>query len=418
MAQYMRSDLQPDSQYGGFKDREITDWPADVSQVNFGQMLQNPSSALSGFGDGSNMRAYDPSPRERLAGWLTGDNPSIGRRGLVSGLLGSSGLGTGFGLLDLTPGGIPFAVHEAIRARDPQAAVLAIIPGGATAGRAAMKAGEMAAERAIVSGARGLHDIGSASSVTSGYDAPKLPQRSFEADYPKGAAGEPGSQLGFDSKGRQLTAGLLVGRHLVGGGDTPLLSPELAPAATRITGSPPQAVEARALPPRAIGVFRESRGTDGPERTISILKTLDQASADRVLAHELGHAIDAMSRIYPADGIPLDGIRTELKNLYHVMNTGQDVPKYPRQLVGPESFGYKTPADIDREYMAEAIRTYLTNPNYIKTVAPKTAARIRDAVNPNPRLNKIIQFNSAVPVAGAAGVGAAGLAAAPDGDEE
>lgn len=125
-----------------------------------------------------------------------------------------------------------------------------------------------------------------------------------------------------------------------------------------------------------------------------------------------------MSRIYPADGIPLDGIRTELKNLYHVMNTGQDVPKYPRQLVGPESFGYKTPADIDREYMAEAIRTYLTNPNYIKTVAPKTAARIRDAVNPNPRLNKIIQFNSAVPVAGAAGVGAAGLAAAPDGDEE
>ena len=41
----------------------------------------------------------------------------------------------------------------------------------------------------------------------------------------------------------------------------------------------------------------------------------------------------------------------------------------------------------------------MTDPNYLKTVAPKTAAAIRAAVNGNPRLSKIIQFNS---LAGAA----------------
>ena len=40
--------------------------------------------------------------------------------------------------------------------------------------------------------------------------------------------------------------------------------------------------------------------------------------------------------------------------------------------------------DISREYVAEAIRAYMADPNYIKTVAPKTAARIREFVNSNP----------------------------------
>lgn len=42
----------------------------------------------------------------------------------------------------------------------------------------------------------------------------------------------------------------------------------------------------------------------------------------------------------------------------------------------------------------------MADPNYIKTLAPKTAARIREFVNNNPRLNKIIQFNgiAAAPV--------------------
>jgi hypothetical protein len=53
--------------------------------------------------------------------------------------------------------------------------------------------------------------------------------------------------------------------------------------------------------------------------------------------------------------------------------------------------------------LAEAIRAYLADPNYLKTVAPKTAAAIPAAVNSNPRLARAIQFN-AVP-AGPLGLG-------------
>jgi hypothetical protein len=43
--------------------------------------------------------------------------------------------------------------------------------------------------------------------------------------------------------------------------------------------------------------------------------------------------------------------------------------------------------------MAEAIRIYMANPSYMKEVAPKTAAAIRKAVNADPAIRKIIQFN-------------------------
>jgi hypothetical protein len=48
----------------------------------------------------------------------------------------------------------------------------------------------------------------------------------------------------------------------------------------------------------------------------------------------------------------------------------------------------------DRELMAEAIRAYLADPNYIKTVAPELAGAIRDAVNSNRILAPVIQFNN------------------------
>ena len=52
----------------------------------------------------------------------------------------------------------------------------------------------------------------------------------------------------------------------------------------------------------------------------------------------------------------------------------------------------------------EAIRAYMTDPNYLKTVAPKTAARIREFVNSHPTLSKNIQFNSlAGPIASGIG---------------
>ena len=66
----------------------------------------------------------------------------------------------------------------------------------------------------------------------------------------------------------------------------------------------------------------------------------------------------------------------------------------------PLNSGYGS-VDVGDELTAESVRAYMADPNYMKTVAPKVAAAIRKAVNGNPRLRDVIQFNSlAVPLLG------------------
>ena len=79
-----------------------------------------------------------------------------------------------------------------------------------------------------------------------------------------------------------------------------------------------------------------------------------------------------------------------MRQVYSTLNTGQE---RTRHLTGPQHVGYRG-ADVQRELTAEAIRAYLADPNYIKTVAPRTAKAIREAVNSHPTLSKIIQFNT------------------------
>jgi hypothetical protein len=228
------------------------------------------------------------------------------------------------------------------------------------------------------------------------YDPPAKPPRPFEADYPKGVSGEPGSPLMVDNAGAALTARNIVGRRTVGGADEALTPKRLESAATSILGAPPEGVAGREIRGDA-GRFRASSDAEGnPDYKIFVDKRLSPANRDRVTAHEFAHAIDYFSR-----DIPTDGLSRELGPLYNTLNTGRE---RTRNLTGPQHLGYSG-EDIGREYMAEAIRAYMADPNYIKTVAPGTAARIREYVNKNPRLNEIIQFNSiagALPTAGAA----------------
>ena len=51
----------------------------------------------------------------------------------------------------------------------------------------------------------------------------------------------------------------------------------------------------------------------------------------------------------------------------------------------------------------------MADPNYLQTVAPKTAAAIRAAVNANPRLSRIIQFNTVGGLAAMNGIDAGSL---------
>jgi len=146
-------------------------------------------------------------------------------------------------------------------------------------------------------------------------------------------------------------------------------------------------------------------------RQLDRLHQFDAESVSSILAHMFGHIIDHRAG-QPCrndsdemiSAINQDDINDELRHVYNDCNNPElnkarqadlDVdpsnrPEY--QNFGPERRGCFG-ADARAELMAEAIRAYMQNPNYLKTVAPNVAARIRAAVNPNPNLNGIIQFN-------------------------
>jgi hypothetical protein len=141
------------------------------------------------------------------------------------------------------------------------------------------------------------------------------------------------------------------------------------------------------------------------------LHELDAALAERIFSHMLGHILDfragqtsAAHLNEESRGISQDDLNEELRYVYNDCNNAvlnearrldpglhpHDAPEY--QGFGPEQracYG----ADAQGELMAEAIRAYLQNPNYLKTVAPNVADRIQAAVNTNPNLNHIIMFN-------------------------
>lgn len=152
---------------------------------------------------------------------------------------------------------------------------------------------------------------------------------------------------------------------------------------------------------------------------IAVYRGLTPEQKQTVFAHEFGHAIDYLSSY--AQGIPQEGLQTELRTVYNDLNNPDlalarqrdpDVDPASRSVLrnyGPEKQGYPV-NEVPRELMAEAVRAYVADPNYMKTVAPKTAAAIRSAVNVNPRLSKILQFN-VIPAAAGIGAGAAALQA-------
>jgi hypothetical protein len=136
-------------------------------------------------------------------------------------------------------------------------------------------------------------------------------------------------------------------------------------------------------------------------RQIDLRNDLIPVERRRTYAHELGHVIDDLVR-----QIRTKRLQKELDDVYNELNN-PNRHTYGAAPVRPEDFGY-TGEDVAREYMAEAIRAYLWDPNYIKTVAPNTAAAIRAAVRKNLWLAKIIRFNSALaPIAGADVLGSA-----------
>lgn len=236
-------------------------------------------------------------------------------------------------------------------------------------------------------------DTALASRQASIYNPPVKSPRPFEADYPAGVMpNDAGKRLSVDMEGRPLVAdeGRIAGRRTVGGSEEAVSPSEFNAIAEEATGRRTKDVTQSELR-GDVGRTILRPITRQPEE-IFLSKNLTPEKRDLVYGHELGHVIDQIAGEIPVNGI----LKEELKPLYNTLNNpnrnGAEAANWGKTF-RPDDSGYRS-KDIPREYMAEAVRSYISNPNYLKTVAPKTAARIREFVNSHPTLSKIIQFNA------------------------
>jgi hypothetical protein len=234
------------------------------------------------------------------------------------------------------------------------------------------------------------------------YPPPRIWQRPFSFDYRRPPPTDAAGRLLFDIDGRPLDARFVAGRRFAGQPDTPL-----SPGETRdaLRGLDIQLAEMPTVPTDergAVGLYRGYEDDTGmPSGELFLKSTLGPADKNMTLAHEFGHALDHYSGIL-SDQLAQDEI-DELRKIYPTLRAGGPRKSGRPQ---PEDFGYE-PDSVNRELVAEGFRAYLTNPNYFKTLAPRTAARFRAAVNDSPYLRHIIQLNS-LAAAALFGAGAAG----------
>lgn len=354
------------------------------------------------------LRPYNPTIRDRLAQFLLGDSRASSFKGdVVEGLLGSTGLGNSkMGLADFTPAGMAFSAEDAGRSlangNYGQAALDAM---------GAIPSGVVASGISKVKNAAKSTDF-LASKSADIYTPPIKPQRPFEADYPKGAIADEKGNLQFDIEGRPRTAEVVVGRRRLGGEDEALSPAELDSLAEKILGRRPAVVAPSTLPRGSVGKFDPNSGQ------IAVSNRLDSAERDLVLGHEFGHGLNHAigpyeGRNQPRNMPPARNSATELKTVYNDLNNPKlNAARQQNPNVAPENvywgtgvtpqshFGYSD-KEAPGEYMAEAFRAYLTDPNYLKTVAPRTAQQIRKSWNSHPTLSKILQFNSLAAMGGA-----------------
>lgn len=250
-----------------------------------------------------------------------------------------------------------------------------------------------------------------ASRSASIFDPPPKPARNIAEDYPNGAPTDALGRIAYDMDGRPIRAAFVAGRTGAPGmaGDTGV-SENIAEISQRLYGTRPAPEPARLLRGTA-GRFRSGPSPDGSGREYSIAYNaglLEGPSRNRVITHEIAHGIDEL-----AGQIDTSLLKGELQTVYHDLNNPNSSPTAKQWT--PQAAGYKG-SDVDREYVAEAIRAYMIDPNYMKTVAPNTAAAIRGAVNSNARIADTLQFNSLAPFLLTAGGSALGLAAFPQAD--
>jgi hypothetical protein len=144
---------------------------------------------------------------------------------------------------------------------------------------------------------------------------------------------------------------------------------EIRDIVKKLTGRRPTEFTNKELEDRS-GIYLPSRDDAGnPVKPwIGINRELRRDQKELAVAHETGHMADDLGA--GPGGMSIRGLERELEDVYSTVNTGKEGLQPPKR---PQDFGYPD-SDARSEIVADAIRAYLTNPNYFKTVAPNAAA--------------------------------------------
>lgn len=243
-----------------------------------------------------------------------------------------------------------------------------------------------------------------------GYNPPSgTPRRSAFEDYPNGAPVDEFGNITHSIEGVPLTAKNVAGRREMDKfGDNPDRRVDLGSTidlAKEAGGGSVLGTSQASLGKNVVGDYSPTTNS------IRYLDTLSPEKLDVVITHEVGHLIDNMAgRIRHAPGMV-----KELETIYHTLDTGKGVNPKVMSTITPQKRGYR-PDEVREEHLAEAIRAYIQDPNWIKSVAPRTAKTIREAVNTDKELSKWIQFNTATGLLG--GAAAADLASGDDDEKK
>jgi len=243
----------------------------------------------------------------------------------------------------------------------------------------------LAAAFATPGALRGAPKNGMLRKTEAGYIPPaSASPRPFRDDYPRAPEGDTGSRLTTDIEGRPLGARYVAGRREVGGHDVALTPEEILDIAQSL-GSV-RTVPKRELPRNSFGEYVPSIGE------VRIRDGMSPEATGLTLAHETGHLLDDTLR-FRNRPIDLEGSAVAARKVYSDLAGGDLDAIMPRHFRTPAMFGYSQ-AQARDEYIAEALRAYMQNPDYMKRTAPKLAAAIRGSVNADPHVSKFIQFNA------------------------